>query len=115
MNHVGIRSLSLTLFITAALSISASSSAQLGGSPEQVAAQQALENTYTKLQITDQFLHLSVPGETMGQTTGVALNSKGHIFVYSRTNPEGIARGGIAAMLFEFDPERQIYQRVGSP
>jgi DNA-binding beta-propeller fold protein YncE len=73
----------------------------------------ALEKTYQKLQITDQFLHLSVPGETMGQTTGVALNSKGHVFVYSRTNPEGVARGGNAAMLFEFDPNGKFVKEWG--
>jgi hypothetical protein len=39
----------------------------------------------------------------MGQTVGVATNSKGHIFVYSRSVNQGVARGGKAAMLWEFD------------
>jgi hypothetical protein len=39
----------------------------------------------------------------MGQTVGVAVNSRGRLFVYSRTNPQGIARGGKAAALWEFD------------
>ena len=31
------------------------------------------------------------------------MNSKGHLFVYSRTGKGGMARGGTAAELFEFD------------
>lgn len=75
----------------------------LNGTPEFQAQQAALEKTYPKLNITDEYMHLSVPGYTMGETMGVATNSKGHLFVYSRTNPQGIARGGQAAMLWEFD------------
>jgi len=87
--------------------------AQFGGSPAQVAAQLALEKTYPKLQITDQFLHLSIPGYTMGQTVGVAVNHEGHLFVYSRTDPQGIARGGKAAMLFEFDQNYKFVKEWG--
>jgi hypothetical protein len=87
--------------------------AQLGGVPEQAAQQFALEKTYARLRITDQFLHLSVPGYTMGQTVGVAVNSRGHLFVYSRTNPQGIARGGKAAMLWEFDQDYQFVKEWG--
>src|ERR1700727_1732642 len=75
---------------------------QRGPTPQQ-AAQAGLENNYPKLAVTDQYLQLSIPGQTMGETMGVATNSKGHLFVYSRTNPQGIARGGKAAMLWEFD------------
>jgi hypothetical protein len=48
-------------------------------------------------------LPLSVPGHTIGETEGVSKNSKGHLFVYSRTGTSGISRGGTAAELFEFD------------
>jgi len=75
----------------------------LAGSPEQQAAQAKLEESYPKMQVNDQYLRLSIPGQTMGQTVGVATNSKGHIFVYSRSVNQGIARGGKAAMLWEFD------------
>lgn len=87
--------------------------AQFGGTPEQVAAQLALEKTYPKLRITDQFLHLSIPGYTMGQTVGVAVNSEGHLFVYSRTDPQGIARGGKAAILWEFDQNYKFVKEWG--
>ena len=75
----------------------------LAGSPEQQAAQAKLEESYPKMQVNDQYLRLSIPGQTMGQTVGVATNSKGHIFVYSRSVNQGMARGGKAAMLWEFD------------
>ena len=79
-----------------------------GGNPaaaraQAAAAQEALEATYPKLNVTDDYLHLTIPGFTMGETMGVATNSKGHLFVYSRTGHAGIARGGTAAQLFEFD------------
>ena len=44
-----------------------------------------------------------MPDHTIGETEGVSMNSKGHLFVYSRTGKGGMARGGTAAELFEFD------------
>jgi hypothetical protein len=78
--------------------------AQFGGMPQQIAAQLALEKHYSRMHITDQFLGLSIPGNTLGQTVGVAVNSRGDLFVYSRSDPQGIARGGQAARLFEWGP-----------
>jgi DNA-binding beta-propeller fold protein YncE len=88
---------------------------QRGPTPQQAAqaAQAALESNYPKLNVTDQYLHLSIPGYTMGETMGVATNSKGHLFVYSRTNPQGIARGGAAAMLWEFDQNYKFVKEWG--
>ena len=76
------------------------------GSPEAQAArakQAELERSTPQLQITEEVLPLSVPGHTIGETEGVSKNSKGHLFVYSRTGKGGSARGGTAAELFEFD------------
>jgi hypothetical protein len=78
--------------------------AQIAGTPQQVAVQLALEKNYPKLNVTDQFLGLSIPDNTLGQTVGVAVSSRGELFVYSRTDPQGIARGGQAARLFEWGP-----------
>jgi hypothetical protein len=78
--------------------------AQIAGTPQQIAAQLALERNYPKLHITDQFLGLSIPDNTLGQTVGVAVSSRGELFVYSRTDPQGIARGAQAARLFEWGP-----------
>jgi len=85
----------------------------LAGSPEQQAAQAHLEEGYPKLQANIQFLRLSIPGQTMGQTVGVATNSKGHVFVYSRTVNQGMARGGKAAMLWEFDDKYKFVKEWG--
>ena len=81
--------------------------------PEQIAKQTEFEKTIPKMQITDEFLQLSIPGQTMGETVGVARNSKGHLFVYTRTNPQGISRGGTAAMLFEFDENLKFVKQWG--
>ena len=85
----------------------------LAGSPEQRAEQAKLEETYPKLQVNDQYLRLSIPGQTMGQTVGVATNSKGHLFVYSRSVNQGLARGGKAAMLWEFDQNYKFVKEWG--
>jgi hypothetical protein len=85
----------------------------LGGSPEQKAAQAALEKNYPQLKIEDRYLELAMPGQTMGETMGVATNSKGHLFVYTRTQNQGIARGGKAAMLFEFDQNYKYVREWG--
>src|SRR5579862_8445672 len=91
------------------LAVTAASQSQgLNGTPEFQAHQAALEKNYPHLNATDQYMRLSIPGYTMGETMGVATNSKGHLFVYSRSNPQGIARGGAAAMLWEFDQNGQF-------
>jgi hypothetical protein len=94
----------LGLLSLAGLSLPRPALAQLAGTPQQVAAQLALERAYPKLHITDTFLRLAIPDGTLGQTVGVAVNSRGELFVYSRTDPQGIARGGQAARLFEWGP-----------
>jgi hypothetical protein len=85
-------------------------------SPEAAAARQkqlALEAATPKLQITEEHLTLSVPGHTIGETVGVSKNSKGHLFVYSRTGTGGSARGGTAAQLFEFDENLKFVKQWG--
>ena len=91
--------------------------AQGGGpSPEAQAARQkqlALEGATPKLQFTEDRLPLSIPGHTIGETEGVSKNSKGHLFVYSRTGQAGSARGGTAAELFEFDENNKFVKQWG--
>ena len=91
--------------------------AQFGNSPEAQAArakQLALEANTPKLQVTEQILPLVIPGHTIGETEGVSKNSKGHLFVYSRTGTGGSARGGTAAELFEFD-ENLKFVKIWGP
>src|SRR5499433_1522915 len=72
-----------------------------------------LEAATPKLQITEEVLPLSVPGHTIGETEGVSKNSKGHLFVYSRTGMGGSSRGGTAAELFEFDEKLKFVKLWG--
>ena len=77
-----------------------------GANPEREAArakQAALEAATPKLQVTEEVLPLMIPGHTLGETMGVSMNSKGHLFVYTRSGYGGISRGATAAQLFEFD------------
>jgi NHL repeat-containing protein len=86
-------------------------------SPERQAAMQkqmALEEATPKLQITEEVLPLVIPGHTIGETEGVSMNSKGHLFVYSRTGTGGSSRGGTAAELFEFD-ENLKFVKIWGP
>jgi hypothetical protein len=90
--------------------------AQFGNSPEAVAAREkqlALEKTVPQLKITEEHLTLVAPGHTLGETEGVSKNSKGHLFVYSRTGTGGSARGGTAAELFEFDQNLKFVKLWG--
>jgi sugar lactone lactonase YvrE len=49
----------------------------------------------------------------LGETSGVAVNSKGHIFVFTRSNSAtGPAYGAAAAQLFEFDADGTFLREV---
>lgn len=85
-------------------------------SPERQAAiqkQLALEEATPKLEITEEVLPLYIPDHTIGETEGVSMNSKGHLFVYSRTGKGGSSRGGTAAELFEFDQNLKFVKMWG--
>src|SRR5271170_7378252 len=49
----------------------------------------------------------------LGETAGVAVNSKGHIFVFSRSNSTGPAYGAAAAQLLEFAPDGTYLREIG--
>ena len=80
---------------------------------EQQAEQDALDARTPKLDYREEVLQLLVPGYTLGATVGVDVNSQTHIVVYSRTTPQGIARGGTAAMLWEFDQNGTFVKEWG--
>ena len=52
-------------------------------------------------------------GHTIGETVGVAINSKKHLFVYTRSGNVGPARGAQAAELFEFDETGKFVKEWG--
>src|SRR5712691_5330846 len=87
-----------------------------GPSPEQRAAlakQEELEKATPQLQVTEEVLPLVVPGHTIGEAVGVAKNSKGHLFVFTRSGNEGPAKGATASQLFEFDPALKFVKQWG--
>jgi sugar lactone lactonase YvrE len=54
------------------------------------------------------------PGMNFGEVSGVAVNSKGHVFVFTRSNSaNGPAYGGAAAQLFEFGPKGEFIREIG--
>jgi hypothetical protein len=55
-----------------------------------------------------------LPKDTyLGECSGVALNSHGHIFVLSRGNTNGPAYGAAAAQLLEFAPDGRFIREIG--
>jgi NHL repeat len=48
-----------------------------------------------------------------GEATGVAVNSKGHVFVFSRGNTTGPAYAASAAQLLEFGPDGKFIREIG--
>jgi DNA-binding beta-propeller fold protein YncE len=53
------------------------------------------------------------PNMYLGETAGVAVNSKGHVFVFSRGNSTGPAYGASAAQLLEFAPDGTYLREIG--
>jgi hypothetical protein len=49
----------------------------------------------------------------LGEASGVAVNSKGHIFVFSRGNTKGSAYAAAAAQLLEFDADGNFLREIG--
>src|SRR5438093_7200041 len=53
-------------------------------------------------------------GMNFGEVPGVAVNSKGHIFVFTRSNSaSGPAFGPTAAQLLEFGPKGEFIREIG--
>ena len=57
---------------------------------------------------------LKLPPELhLGEVSGVAVNSKKHIFVFQRGNSTGPAYGATAAQLLEFGPDGKFIREIG--
>ena len=57
---------------------------------------------------------LKLPADLyLGEVAGVAVNSKGHIFVFSRGTTNGPAYGASAAQLLEFDSDGKFLREIG--
>src|ERR1700726_5181047 len=60
-----------------------------------------------------EFLKLP-PGMNFGEVPGVAVNSRGHVFVFTRSNTAGgPAYAPSAAQLFEFDANGKFLREIG--
>jgi len=53
------------------------------------------------------------PDIYFGEVAGVAVNSKGHVFVFSRGNTAGAAYGAAAAQLLEFGADGKFLREIG--
>ena len=54
------------------------------------------------------------PGTNFGEVSGVAVNSKGHVFVFTRSNSaRGPAYAPTAAQLLEFGPKGEFIREIG--
>src|ERR1700693_6153423 len=54
------------------------------------------------------------PGMNFGEVPGVAVNSKGHVFVFTRSNSaHGPAYAPTAAQLLEFDANGEFVREIG--
>jgi len=49
----------------------------------------------------------------LGECSGVAVNSKGHVFIFTRANTTGPAYGATAAQLLEFGPDGRYIREIG--
>src|SRR3974377_2087958 len=65
-----------------------------------------------KFQAQTDFFKLP-PDMYFGEAAGVAVNSKGHVFVFSRGDTTGPAYGAAAAQLLEFDAEGNFVREIG--
>src|SRR4029078_1870208 len=54
------------------------------------------------------------PGVNFGEVPGIAVNSKGHVFVFTRSNSaSGPAYAPAASQLFEFGPKGEFIREIG--
>src|SRR6202162_3146986 len=52
-------------------------------------------------------------GMYLGEVSGIAVNSKGHIFIFSRGNSTGPAYAATAAQLLEFAADGTFIREIG--
>jgi len=86
----------------------------LGGTVAMVRNASAQQTTVPEIpyRSVPDFLKLP-PDLYLGEVAGVAVNSKGHVFVFSRGNTTGPAYGAAAAQLLEFGADGKFVREIG--
>ena len=87
-------------FLVLVLALAGSSSAQSSSVPE------------IPYRSVPDFLKLP-PNMYLGEVSGVAVNSKGHVFVFHRGNSTGPAYAAAGAQLLEFAPDGKYIREIG--
>lgn len=83
-----------------------------GGGTSAIAQQGSTQVPEIPYRSVPDFLKLP-PDLYLGEVAGVAVNSKGHVFVFSRGNTTGPAYGAAAAQLLEFAPDGKFLREIG--
>src|SRR5690242_869132 len=96
--HMRLIQIGAFCFVSGAVAVAAQ--AQQSGVPE------------IRYEAVRNFLKLP-PDVYLGEVAGVAVNSKGHVFVFSRGNSTGPAYGASAAQLLEFDADGKFVREIG--
>ncbi len=79
-----------------------------------LAAALAAQQSVPEIKFTADAEFLKLPDNVyVGEAAGVAVNSKGHVFVFSRGGVTGPAFGAAAAQLFEFDQTGKFVREIG--
>jgi DNA-binding beta-propeller fold protein YncE len=77
-------------------------------------AQQSTQTTVPEIHYRSVPDFLKLPQDIyFGEVSGVAVNSKGHVFVFSRGNTTGPAYGAGAAQLLEFGADGKFLREIG--
>src|SRR5215813_4498494 len=79
-----------------------------------VASISAAQETPPEIPFTASIDVLKMPaGMFLGEVAGVAMNSKRHLFVFSRTGERSTLHGASASQLFEFGPDGAYIREIG--
>src|SRR2546423_5901213 len=78
------------------------------------AATMVAQQPVSEIPFTSDAEFLKLPADmNVGEAAGVAVNSKGHVFVFHRGNTNGPAFGATAAQLLEFDKDGKYLREIG--
>ncbi len=99
------RSLTAVLFTTVSAAVGA-----LGFTPVAIAAQ----TTVPEIRFDANVDPLTLPADRQfGEVVGISMNSKRHVFVFTRTGERSTVHGATASQLYEFDQTGKFVREIG--